>query len=122
MIIKKFLLEIILLVLLTIMLIADYFPELPTSDWFPVSALLWLMLAMFLISFVVKDKAPDRLNKVKWRLSLLLYMIVLLALLTLLGGHSSVGISFDNSFLWIVIFAGLLEVYLEWKKVKRSKE
>jgi uncharacterized SAM-binding protein YcdF (DUF218 family) len=88
----------------------------------PKGVLIALILGLFLFSLMFK-KYRDINNKeiLKWQIFSTIYILFLMGLFTILGGQSSSGIDFDNGFLWIVFLISLFEMYLQWKKVKKSE-
>ncbi len=108
---------------MTLFILYDYFPNIPLADVFPARILIVLIVGLFLFSLVFK-KHSDKENKqiLAWQIFSTVYLLILLGLLTLLGGKSTTGISFDNGFLWIILLISIFQIKSQWKKVKLSEQ
>lgn len=114
--------EIISMLLVTILLVNDYFPSLSISQAIPKKVLLGLIIGMIIISNLFnRYKNSASSNIFKWGVWWLLYFIFLLGLLTVLGGKSRTDISFDNGFMWVVILLSVIELFSKYKKAKQNE-
>lgn len=113
--------DIIALISITMLLIFDYFPNLPLASSIPKSVLILLIIVLFMFSILFRRYInPSSLEIFKWQVLSTLYLIFLMVLLTILGGKSTVGIAFTNVFLWIALLLVAYELYSQWKKVKQT--
>jgi hypothetical protein len=120
-ILRKFLkpLEISIILVFTVLLVYDYFPNTPLGDTIPKGLFTGLILGLFLYSLLFK-KHEDANDKeiLNWQIFLTAYILFLIGLFTMLGGQSSSGISFTNISLWIVLLISIVEIISQSKKVK----
>ena len=66
-------------------------------------------LSLFFISFLFKRFSDDNPREgLEWQVLSLVYLLSLLALLTILEGQSTAGLSFDHPFLWIILLICVL--------------
>lgn len=113
--------DIIALISITMLLIFDYFPNLPLAISIPKGVLILLIIVLFMFSILFRRyKNPSSLEIFKWQVLSTIYLLFLMVLLTILGGKSTVGIAFTNFFLWIALLLVAFELFSQWKKVKKS--
>ena len=109
------------LIILTALIINDYFPDLLFS--FRASNLVFILVIFVLFAINNFMFAHDSAKKkLKSELFLLLYLAALLILLTLAGGHSTSFLSLDNSILWILFAFDLLRIRFQWKNETKQNE
>lgn len=110
----------IILLIFTLLLVYDYFPNIFFVNILPKSILIIFILGICLFSLLFK-KHHTMSNKpiLKWQILLTIYPLFLIGLLTLLGGKSSVGLSFHSIGLWIAFLLSVLEMLRQWKKIKQ---
>ncbi|MFJ7744592.1 hypothetical protein [Peribacillus sp. NPDC097295] len=114
-------LQLMILVIFTPIIVFDHFPDLSLARAIPEGILLWLFLVIYLISFSFKGLNDMNLKAdLQWQVYSLIYLLSLLAFLTILGGQSSSGIGFDNPFLWLILLMSCLDIYSGWRKLKRE--
>lgn len=106
------------LVCITILLIFDYFPEIPLINIIPLYAIKWIILTLFLITILISHRNKE--NTLKWQIFIVSFILVLMGLLTVIGGNSASGISFGNKYLWVVLFITILDMLSQFKKYKHS--
>ena len=115
-------LQVISLIIFTPVIVFDYFPNLSLARMIPNGIFLWLFLSLFLISFLFKRFSDDNPRKgLEWQVLSLVYLLSLLALLTILGGQSTAGIAFDHPFLWLILLMSCFDIYSRWKKLKQEQ-
>lgn len=111
----------LILICFTLLLAYDYFPTLSQMVPVPKILLIFLIPGLFLISRILNRKnSVDIKTALKEQVLFTFYVLFLIGLFTILGGESSVGISFSNGIFWLVLFISLIEMFMEWKKVNRS--
>lgn len=113
-------LDIIILLVFTLLLVYDYFPNIFLVNILPKNILMILIFGTYLFSLLFK-KYNNMNNKqiLKWQILSTIYPLFLISLFTILGGKSSVGLSFNNIGLWIVFLFSGLEMFQQWKKIKQ---
>lgn len=115
-------LQVITLVIFTPVIVLDYFPNLSLVRVIPDGICLWLMLVIYVISFLFKRFSDGNPREwFQWQVLSLFYLLSLLALLTILGGQSTAGIAFDSPFLWLILLMSCLDIYSRWKKLKQEQ-
>lgn len=113
--------DIAILISLTILLVYDYFPNIPLQNIISKNVLILLMVALFLLSLLFKRyRNSNNLETFKWQLFTTVYLVFLMVLLTILGGQSTCGISFKNVFFWIALSISCLQMFFQLKKEKQS--
>lgn len=114
------------LTVLTLWLITDFFPStldvLGISTWLILAALACLVIAIF-ITPSGDGQPPERgkYSKLTFTAVGLGYPILLMVLLTLLGGESSTGYSLANPPTWIMVAVFLWFSYSDDKKAYKKK-
>jgi len=113
--------DVVALISFTLLLIFDYFPNLSFASEIPKGVLLLLIILLFSFSILFRRYLhPSSLEIFKWQVLSTIYLLFLMVLLTILGGKSTVGIAFDNVFLWIALLLIAYEMFSQWKKVKQT--
>ncbi len=108
------------MVCITLLLIGDYFHETHVASYIPK----WLLIIVIVLLFTKSKNWNRRENPTvyKWQLFFILYTILLIGVLTLLGGTSKVGIAFDNPFFWGIMGIAILEMIYSVRKRKGEEE
>lgn len=123
--------DIILLILFTLSLIYDYFPNTPIENIISKNVLYSVTFSIFILSLLFsllfklifkQDIKPNNLRTFKLRLFSIAYLLFLIAVLTVLGGQSSIEISFKSGVFWIVLFIFFAELFFDFKKIKQSEK
>ncbi|WP_323646841.1 hypothetical protein [Lysinibacillus xylanilyticus] len=106
----------------TLLFILDYFPNIPLGDSIPKGVLISLILGLFIFSLIFK-KYRDINNKeiLQWQIFSTIYILLIMGILTILGGQSSSGIAIDDGILWILLLISLFDIYSQYKKIKRTE-
>ncbi|QBP43123.1 hypothetical protein E2636_15490 [Paenisporosarcina antarctica] len=113
-------LRFIALISITILLIFYYFPNIPLASSIPKGTLILLIIVLCIFSILFRRYIhPSSLEIFKWKVLSTIYLLFLMVLLTILGGKSTVGIAFNNVFLWIALLLINYEMFSQWKKVKK---
>lgn len=113
--------SVIFICFLTILLAYDYFAVLPDIIKIPQFVFQVTFFVLFIISMII-GRDEDDSNSWKWQVFIIVYIVTLMLVFSLLGGKSSVGISFSNTVFWIVLGISLIEIYIEWRKQKSSDQ
>jgi L-asparagine transporter-like permease len=117
---KRKYLGVTVFIILTLLTVDDYFPKLIYFSYIPKSILFGLLLVTIIISIIMNYLQKEVSAKVTllWEITIILYLLALISILTLLGGTSQVGISFINPVLWSVLLICIFQLVREYKKVK----
>lgn len=110
-----------ILLVLTILLINDYFSNVIFPFQVSDLQLILLLLALFVVNNFMAANDSNKL-KLKSELFLLIYLAALLILLTLLGGESTTFLAVDNFILTILFVFDLLRIRFQWKKETEENE
>ncbi|WP_273833890.1 hypothetical protein [Guptibacillus sedimenti] len=110
-----------LFLFITLLLIYDYFPTFFLKEVIPQNVIFLLLLGMLFINAINKNKqtSPEK-DMFKSQLVFLLYVFILMFALNLAGGESTVGLSFENRIFWIVVSIALVQLVVQWKRMKRE--
>lgn len=108
------------LVVLTLLLIYDFFPKLISYIYIPKSMLLGLILLTFLIGIFMSHfhKSDSSRITLIWQVVSLAYVFALILIFTFVGGVSQVGLSLSDPFLWIVFLISIFDIVKGYKKIK----
>ncbi|WP_285765837.1 hypothetical protein [Peribacillus sp. SI8-4] len=109
------------LIVITCLLVYDFFPNILPNIILP-EIILGLLIGFYLSLLLKKDRHADHGTRFRVQMLSTLYLLFLIGLLKALGGKSSVGISFDNAFLWLVLLLPSFLTYLNRRKAKASKK
>lgn len=99
------------MLIITLLLINDFFPVLFLSDIVSPEVPLGALIGLFLSVLFKKDGHANHDARIKAQLFYTLYLLSLVGLLTALGGRSTIGISFNDVFLWIVLLLSCYHIF-----------
>lgn len=92
------------------------------NDLFPQRILYWLLIGTVLVLALVKTTNNEsEKSSFQWHLFFLIYVFLLIACLEWAGGESTVGISWKDPLFWMVSFIALIQLGIQWKKMRREK-
>ena len=115
-------LDILFIFVFTLLVVYDYFPTISLADAIPKGVLSSLILVILAVSLLFKRYRETNNKEIfQWQIFFTIYILLLLGLLTALGGQSTSGVAFDNGVLWIVLLLSLFDIYSQWKKLKKSE-
>ena len=84
----------------------------------PKLVIIFLLIGLLLVGMLFEWKIRvDDKDALKWQVFITTYILFLMGLFTVLGGKSTVGMSFNNGFFWLVLLISLLKIISQWKKV-----
>lgn len=108
---KRRLFEIISIILITIILILDFIPNLffDFNGW-----LYWLMLIILCV-FVTISSSSSSHNELS-QIIFSGYLIILLVLLTIIFGKSKNGLSTSQGGFWIILALFIIQIFSYYKK------
>ncbi len=106
--------------ILTMLLIYDFFPNSINYINIPKGILVILILIIFLLGVFFGRKNKN--NKTNFFVGVvsILYILLIFLVLTLLGGVSQVGISITSPWTWIIFAFALLELFRRNKKTLKD--
>lgn len=105
----------------TLLMINDYFPNMLMSFHIPKWLIISLMVIIFLISnFFVKEEDNER-HTLNWLIISTGYIVLLMLVLSFLGGNSSTGITFSNPIIWVLLVIVLIDIFAKQRKIKANK-
>ena len=110
---------IILLADLTLLLIDDYFPAALGFLGIPVWSLYALLGVLIIVSILTHNPELEKRFSLHASLLLTVYPMLVMVLLTILGGESASGLSVTSPFLWV--FWGII-LWLGWRDYQKEKE
>ena len=109
------------IVSLLFIIVADYFPNIGINSIIGVISLL-----IFVLLFILThEKERKNLNPRKTLIIDFIFgssLILLLIILTLLGGESQSGISLKNPIIWLLYLIAIFSSWSNYKKSIRTKE
>ncbi|WP_221568434.1 hypothetical protein [Alkalihalobacillus sp. TS-13] len=112
--------QISMLALFSFLIVLDYFPDLPIIEAIPRNVVIFGIFGLILIALIFSVSInQDDLSVLKWQMGMMLYLLGLIAVLTILGGESSVGLAFDNYALWVVVGISITDILNRWRKIKK---
>lgn len=113
----------ILLLILTLVLVIDYFPQLISFslDNFTIFIILMILIVFSYILGKKQNSESGLKELFIFQLITPIYIFILVIVLTLLGGESTTIISLNDIFFWIIIIISLAEAYSTFKKIKTNK-
>ncbi|GAK11724.1 hypothetical protein [Geomicrobium sp. JCM 19039] len=120
---KNILVHTLLLIVFTLMLVGDSFPEMPIIGG--VSIVIWFIAIIIIYFIIFKVKAidtSDPLYRFKTQLVLTVYVVGLIFFLDVIGGQSQIGISPENEIFWLIVFVSVIDLVFQWRRVKRLNE
>ena len=113
------LLGIILLADLTLLLVDDYFPAALSSLGIPMWSLYALLGVLVIVSTLTHNPELEKRFSLHASLLLTVYPMLVMVLLTILGGESASGLSVTSPFLWV--FWGII-LWMGWRDHKKQME
>jgi hypothetical protein len=113
--------QMIYMIIITLLLIYDFFPVFFLSDIVSPEVLLWVMIGLFFSVLFKKNSHTNHDPRIKEQLFYTFYLLSIVGVLTALGGRSTIGISFNDVFLWIVLILSCYHIFSYWKKAKQPE-
>ena len=107
------------IILLTLLLAYDYFPDLKKIIEIPRPVFISIFIGLVIVSLILNPKnegGKENRNELRWDFFIILYIIAVMIIFSLLGGTSSAGVSFSNVVFWIVLGISIIKLYFQWKK------
>ncbi|KON67612.1 hypothetical protein AKG34_01245 [Peribacillus butanolivorans] len=100
------------------LMIFDYFPNIVFNDMSKTTMTIGI-IAVVIIYLVINRKTDEDNEKNSFigEAAFILYTLVLIGVLTLMGGKSTVGISLNNPILWFVLLLTIVDMTLRYRKI-----
>ena len=99
-----------------LMIVVDFFPEAINIQ---LRTILFILILVGIIAALTKDKAIIKSNPIISKVPTLSFgtsLILLLVILTLMGGQSESGIGINNPIIWLLYFASVISVLFKKKR------
>ncbi|MFC3038697.1 hypothetical protein ACFOGI_00330 [Virgibacillus xinjiangensis] len=109
----------LLVVIITIFLVKDFFPEWNGLAFIPSWTVLPIVLITYLMSNLPGSTEEDERDDGKMDIFLVLYLFVLIGVLAMLGGNSENGITSSFVF-WIVVGISVFHIFRKQRTRKRT--
>lgn len=117
----KFAREIIAYVLILVLLCMDFFSQAHIWTVLPKAVVITVLVIAMIICFVPAKKLDVEANF--WlQLRVIVIIVIMILVLPLFGGKSDIGLSLTEPFFIIVIALSLVQIRMQWKRVKAEKE
>ncbi|MBN8435046.1 hypothetical protein [Priestia flexa] len=117
--------DLLFMLILTIILVFDYFPNPMFTKILPQAAFVLFVSViglLFILSIIIRIRSEEKVAEgLIGQIILTVYIVVVMTILSLLGGESTSGVSFSNWIFWGVLSLSLFEIYSRWKKVKQKE-
>lgn len=114
--------ELIFYIALTNLIIYDFFPHTILSTVIPQSWNIWLMIGVLVFGLIFRHNHDmDKTESVAGQLFSFFYLLVLIIVLTLLGGSSVSGIGLRDIGFWIAAIMGIWEMLTTIRKTRVDK-
>lgn len=114
--------ELIFYIALTNLIIYDFFPQTILSNVIPQSWNIWLMIGVIVFELIFRHNCDmDKAESVAGQLFSFFYLLILIIVLTLLGGSSVSGIGLRDIGFWIAAIMGVWEMLTTIRKTRVDK-
>ncbi|WP_432703273.1 hypothetical protein [Lysinibacillus sphaericus] len=107
----------------TLLFVNDFFPATPLAEILSKKIILVILIVLVGINLVSSKGTYKKLSK-KAYAGLTLYTVGLWIVLTLLGGESEIGLSYNSPIFYLIVIVlgfDLLRVYRQWKREEAEK-
>ncbi|MFJ7667299.1 hypothetical protein ACIQXI_09330 [Lysinibacillus sp. NPDC097195] len=107
----------------TLLFVNDFFPVTPLAELLSKKLILVILIILVCINMVLSKGTYSKISK-KAYVALTLYTVGLWIVLTLLGGQSEIGLSYNSPIFYLIVLVlgfDLLRVYRQWKREEAEK-
>ncbi|MEK5333467.1 MULTISPECIES: hypothetical protein [unclassified Lysinibacillus] len=107
----------------TLLFVNDFFPATTLAELLSKKIILVILIVLVCIQMVTSKGTYKKISK-KAYAGLTLYTIGLWIVLTLLGGESEIGLSYNSPIFYLIVIVlgfDLLRVYRQWKREEAEK-
>lgn len=112
---------VLLLILMTILFLFDFFPGISEIISVPKPILLGSLLIVYCAGILLTPFQKEQKFDVLWQIIFPLYLLLLIIMFTILGGSSQSGISFSNTILWVVLLISALDIRKRYNKTRADQ-
>lgn len=107
----------------TLLFVNDFFPATTLAELLSKKIILVILIVLVCIQMMTSKGTYKKISK-KAYAGLTLYTIGLWIVLTLLGGESEIGLSYNSPIFYLIVIVlgfDLLRVYRQWKREETEK-
>lgn len=107
----------------TLLFVNDFFPATTLAELLSKKIILVILIVLVCIQMMTSKGTYKKISK-KAYAGLTLYTICLWIVLTLLGGESEIGLSYNSPIFYLIVIVlgfDLLRVYRQWKREEAEK-
>ncbi|MFJ7648576.1 hypothetical protein ACIQ1H_13515 [Lysinibacillus sp. NPDC097279] len=107
----------------TLLFVNDFFPATTLAELLSKKIILVILIVLVCIQMMTSKGTYKKISK-KAYAGLTLYTIGLWIVLTLLGGESEIGLSYNSPIFYLIVIVlgfDLLRVYRQWKREEAEK-
>lgn len=107
----------------TLLFVNDFFPATTLAELLSKKIILVILIVLVCIQMMTSKGTYKKISK-KAYAGLTLYTISLWIVLTLLGGESEIGLSYNSPIFYLIVIVlgfDLLRVYRQWKREEAEK-
>jgi len=107
----------------TLLFVNDFFPTTTLAELLSKKIILVILIVLVCIQMMTSKGTYKKISK-KAYAGLTLYTIGLWIVLTLLGGESEIGLSYNSPIFYLIVIVlgfDLLRVYRQWKREEAEK-
>ncbi|MGE7839409.1 hypothetical protein ACQKNX_01330 [Lysinibacillus sp. NPDC093712] len=116
-------LNVCIFIFFTLLFVNDFFPATTLAELLSKKIILVILIVLVCIQMMTSKGTYKKLSK-KAYAGLTLYTIGLWIVLTLLGGESEIGLSYNSPIFYLIVIVlgfDLLRVYRQWKREEAEK-
>ncbi|MFJ7839908.1 hypothetical protein ACIQXG_10535 [Lysinibacillus sphaericus] len=120
---RSTIINVCIFIFFTLLFVNDFFPATPLAEILSKKIILVILIVLVGINLVSSKGTYKKLSK-KAYAGLTLYTVGLWIVLTLLGGESEIGLSYNSPIFYLIVIVlgfDLLRVYRQWKREEAEK-
>lgn len=120
---RSTIINVCIFIFFTLLFVNDFFPATPLAEILSKKIILVILIVLVCINLVSSKGTYKKLSK-KAYAGLTLYTVGLWIVLTLLGGQSEIGLSYNSPIFYLIVIVlgfDLLRVYRQWKREEAEK-
>lgn len=120
---RSTIINVCIFIFFTLLFVNDFFPATPLAEILSKKIILVILIVLVGINLVSSKGTYKKLSK-KAYAGLTLYTVGLWIVLTLLGGESEIGLSYNSPIFYLIVIVlgfDLLRVYRQWKHEEAEK-
>ena len=120
---RSTIINVCIFIFFTLLFVNDFFPATPLAEILSEKIILVILIVLVGINLVSSKGTYKKLSK-KAYAGLTLYTVGLWIVLTLLGGESEIGLSYNSPIFYLIVIVlgfDLLRVYRQWKREEAEK-